>query len=120
MFKTKRFLYNIVEKNVLNKPSCSCIVGSRKIGKTILLQQLAEAHKDDTIYIDGSVEFNGKEVNFKNVYEGFIEEGKKNILIDEVCKINEDLLADFINKALRRRALFYYNRKCRYFSKQDL
>ena len=97
MFKTKRFLYNIVEKNVLNKPSCSCIVGSRKIGKTILLQQLAEAHKDDTIYIDGSVEFNGKEVNFKKVYEGFIEEGKKNILIDEVCKIDEDLLADFIS-----------------------
>jgi hypothetical protein len=96
MFKTKRFLYDILEKNVLYKPSCSSIIGSRKIGKTILLLQLEENHKEDTIYIDGSISLKGR-VDFKSLYEGYIEKGIKNVLIDEVCKIDEELISDFIS-----------------------
>ena len=99
MFKTKRFIYNIIEKNILNKPGCSCIVGSRRIGKTVLLLQLEENNNDSTVYIDGTTFKEG--TDFKCLYDKFISEGKMNILIDEVCKINEDLLADFMSTTRR-------------------
>lgn len=95
-YKTKRFLYNTIQKNVLNKPGCYCIVGSRKIGKTVLLQQLQESNKDNTIYIDASVL--PYKTNFKEVYEKWYKEGIRNIFLDEVCKMNDDLIASFISE----------------------
>lgn len=99
MFKTKRFIYNIIEKNILNKPGCSCIVGSRRIGKTVLLLQLEENNRDSTVYIDGTTFKEG--TDFKCLYDKFISEGKKNILIDEVGKINDDLLGSFMSATIK-------------------
>lgn len=41
-FKTKRFLYDVFKKNVLNKNGCTALVGPKGVGKTVLMMQLAE------------------------------------------------------------------------------
>lgn len=94
-FPTKRFIYNTIEKKILNNPGCSCIVGARKIGKTVLLKQLEGNNKSNSFFIDAStLKYS---TDFELLYKDLYNKGIRNIFIDEICKINEDLLADFVS-----------------------
>lgn len=104
-FTTKRFIYNALEKNALNKPGCYCVIGAKKIGKTVLLKQLRQHNETNTVYIDASTL--GYETNFKDLYKSLEEKGIKNILIDDINKLNEDLIADFNSDTIS-----YANKMC--------
>lgn len=88
-FTTKRFIYNALEKNALNKPGCYCVIGAKKIGKTVLLKQLRQHNETNTVYIDASILKD--KIDFKSLEERNI----KNILVDDINKLNEDLIGDF-------------------------
>lgn len=104
-FTTKRFIFNALEKNALNKPGCYCVIGAKKIGKTVLLKQLRQHNETNTVYIDASTL--GYETNFKDLYKSLEEKGIKNILIDDINKLNEDLIADFNSDTIS-----YANKMC--------
>ena len=90
-FTTKRFIYNTLEKNALNKPGCYCVIGAKKVGKTVLLKQLRQHNEMNTVYIDASILKD--RIDFKSLEERNI----KNILVDDINKLNEDLIADFFS-----------------------
>ena len=94
IFKTKRFMYDVFEKNIIGKVGCNAITGSREVGKTTLMLQLEKDNKSNSIYKDASC-FDCN-FSFKTFYNSCFEQGITNILLDEVCKLNEDLIADFI------------------------
>ena len=96
MIPTKRFLFDILVKKVLNTNGCFGILGVRRTGKTILLQQLYLEHLDESIYLDFSFLQDNSIFSFKNFYTSALNSNKRIILLDEVCKI-DDLYTDFIS-----------------------
>ena len=97
-FTTKRFIYNALEKNALNNPGCYCVIGAKRIGKTVLLKQLRQYNETNTVYIDASMLED--HTDFEVLYKSLEEKGIKNILVDDINKINEDLIADFISDTI--------------------
>lgn len=97
-FTTKRFIYNALEKNALNNPGCYCVIGAKRIGKTVLLKQLRQHNETNTVYIDASMLED--HTDFEDLYKSLEEKGIKNILVDDINKINEDLIADFISDTI--------------------
>lgn len=94
LFKTKRFIYDVLEKNVLNKPGCNAIIGSRMVGKTVVMMQLCEDNKSNSIYKD--VSSLDSDFDFNSFFEYCRDNKIYNVFFDEVCKLNEDLIGDFI------------------------
>lgn len=92
MLKTKRFLYNIL-KDKYDK-GCFAVLGSRRIGKTILFKQLSEEY-NDTVYVDISTLKN--DFDIEEYIKSCLSQGVRRICFDEVCKISEDMYADFIS-----------------------
>ena len=75
-FKTKRFLYDVFKKNVLNKNGCTALVGPKGVGKTVLMMQLAEENASvykDVGTLDSTFSFDNffedcKNNNIKNIF----------------------------------------------------
>lgn len=94
--ETKRFLYKILINTVCRKSGCNAVIGARKVGKTILFLQLNEYFNGEADYFDCTSLLTDESFDFKDYYEKAISDGKKIIFLDEVCKINDYYLADFI------------------------
>ncbi len=89
-------MYGVLKDSVCNKTGCYALLGARKIGKTVLFLQLKEFFGDKAEYFDCSSLGDDYSFDFNKYYERLLSEEKKIILIDEVCKINVDFLADFV------------------------
>lgn len=95
LFSTKRFLYSVfLNSKICEIPGCHAVIGARRVGKTVLLKQLAEYYKDVSVYKDLSGIKD--DFSFDRFYRDAIDSDKKVIFLDEVCKLNLDFIADFI------------------------
>lgn len=101
--RTKRFLYHIL-KRLLKIPrqvdkgdtrKSYTILGPRKVGKTTILQQLATYFKEESIYFDLSII--GYPIKFTELFSQEMKNGKKIILLDEISKVSEDCLMEFVS-----------------------
>lgn len=106
--RTKRFAYGILSdyygrlENSLRdgfgvtayENGCVTILGIRHVGKTTLLRQLADIDGVSSKYIDCSGV--SEDFDFENFYEGMLNRGIRRLFLDEICKIPDDLVADFI------------------------
>lgn len=95
--KTKRFLYEILTTNILHKNGCFGVLGSRYVGKTILLQQLYCDNIETASYLDCSFLQYNSNFSFSYYYSSVIKEDKHIVLLDEVCKINSNIYLEFIH-----------------------
>lgn len=93
--KTKRFLYQILI-SVCSKKGCHSVLGARKVGKTALFLQLDEYFADKSTYFDCTSLMSDTSFSFEDFYENAVNSGKEVIFLDEVCKINNHCLANFI------------------------
>ena len=93
---TKRFLYNVLIETVCKKNGCFSVTGARRVGKTILFLQLNEYFGDKSDYFDCTSLTSDTSFDFEGYYQNAIESEKRVIFLDEVCKINDYYLADFI------------------------
>lgn len=107
--KTKRFAYKLLldyydrmEDEVRNKKfgitayeyGCTTILGVRRVGKTILMKQLAESKKEVSEYFDCTDI--SEDFDFESFYEDLENRGIERLYLDEVCKIPDEIMADFI------------------------
>ena len=96
LYTSKRFLYNLIVEGTFSENGCYAVVGARNIGKTILFLQLNEYFGDKSDYVI----FEGvKEFDFVDYFNLAIFSGKEYIFFDEICKLDEDLVGDFISWA---------------------
>lgn len=72
-----------IEKGLFKEPRIKLIRGFRGVGKTTILLQIFNKHKEKSIYFSADNLFIIKE-SILNVAKSFIEEGIKLLLIDEV------------------------------------
>ena len=93
---TKRFLYKVLIESVCKKTGCFSVSGARKVGKTILFLQLNEYFGVKSDYFDCTSLISDASFDFEDYYKKAIESGKTIILLDEVCKMNDVYLADFV------------------------
>lgn len=108
VIRTKRFAFRILsdyydrlEKSLRDglgltayENGCVTILGVRHVGKTTLLRQLADINKVPSRYFDCSGV--SEDFNFEEFYEDSIRQGIKRLFLDEICKIPDELVADFI------------------------
>lgn len=104
MVKTKRFAYDILN-TYLNaceskfkyayENGCTTISGTRKVGKTILMRQLVSAFPERSVYKDCSTL--GEDFDFEGYFEKLYNQGIRRVFLDEVCKIDSELIADFVS-----------------------
>ena len=102
--KTKRFLYDIIIEKIAKAESNRfgftksfiAVLGARKVGKTILFQQLAEYYGNKALYFDCSNISILSDFTFKNFYEDAYNKGIRYVFLDETCKIGAEHYIDFI------------------------
>ena len=94
--KTKRFLYRVLINTACKKTGCFSVTGARKVGKTILFLQLDEYFAEKSDYFDCTTLMTDETFDFEQYYKKAVEAGRKILFLDEVCKINDYYLADFI------------------------
>lgn len=86
-------MYDVFEKDIIGQVGCNAIIGARNVGKTVLMTQLAHENSNslykDVSLLDVSFEF-------REFYEYCIDNSIVNVFLDEVCKLDEDLIGDFL------------------------
>lgn len=101
--KTKRFAYDILKEyydycekteTISYFNGCTTVLGARKVGKTILLKQLCEVEPSKSYYMDCTDV--PETFDFESFYEECLNKGVSRVFLDEVCKIPDDIIADFI------------------------
>jgi predicted AAA+ superfamily ATPase len=101
--KTKRFAYDILKEyydycekteTISYFNGCTTVLGARKVGKTILLKQLCEVEPSKSYYMDCTDM--PETFDFESFYEECLSKGVSRVFLDEVCKIPDDIIADFI------------------------
>lgn len=101
--KTKRFAYDILKEyydycekteTISYFNGCTTVLGARKVGKTILLKQLCEVEPSKSYYMDCTDML--ETFDFESFYEECLSKGVSRVFLDEVCKIPDDIIADFI------------------------
>lgn len=92
-FTTKRFLFDLITNGVPKKNGCYAVIGARRVGKTQLFLQLNEyfGNKASYLSLEGIKVF-----SFADYYSSMVSSGKEYVFIDEVCKLDEDYIGDFI------------------------
>lgn len=101
--KTKRFAYDILKEyydycekteTISYFNGCTTVLGARKVGKTILLKQLCEVEPRKSYYMDCTDMT--ETFDFESFYEECLSKLVSRVFLDEVCKIPDDIIADFI------------------------
>lgn len=101
--KTKRFAYDVLKeyydycektKTISYFNGCTTVLGARKVGKTILLKQLCEIEPSKSYYMDCTDM--PETFDFESFYEECLSKGVSRVFLDEVCKVPDDIIADFI------------------------
>ena len=101
--KTKRFAYDILKEyydycekteTISYFNGCTTVLGARKVGKTILLKQLYGVSPSKSYYMDCTDM--SETFDFESFYEECLSKGVSRVFLDEVCKIPDDIIADFI------------------------
>lgn len=96
---TKRYLFHTLKSKLTDAmasgsfPSYT-ILGPRKVGKTIILKQLAEQFSYKSKYVDCSRL--DRNTDFSELFRSYLADGVCIILLDEISKISEDCIADFV------------------------
>lgn len=103
MVTTKRFAYKVLrdyfdkceaEFDYAYSNGCTTILGARKVGKTILMQQLCADKPDSSVYMDcASLE---EDFSFEEFFKDCLNKGVSRVYLDEVCKIDSELIGDFV------------------------
>lgn len=94
LFSTKRYIYKIA-KDYLDSNTNKCclgVLGVRRIGKTVLLKQLANEFGDKAVYFDLS----RGGVDLEILFNRWSDANKQYILLDEVCKLDSDGVGDLV------------------------
>lgn len=103
IIKTKRFAYDILKEyydycekteTISYFNGCTTVLGARKVGKTILLKQLCEVEPSKSYYMDCTDM--PEMFDFESFYEKCLSKGVSRVFLDEVCKVPDDIIADFI------------------------
>lgn len=107
VLKTKRFLYDVMttrlnkldacaaRNNDAYEDSATAILGVRQIGKTVLLKQLYNVAPSISEYRDCT----GlpSDFDFDGYLRKLLDSGVKRLFLDEVCKIQRDMVADLVS-----------------------